>query len=121
MGASLGEFEQLVLLAIMRLGDEAYGVTIRRAIQERTGRDVSAGAVYTTLSRLEKRGFVSSRMGETAPERTGQRRRYYRVEREGALLLQRSMRDIGLMGQGMAPAIGRLAEELPADGQGNGT
>ncbi len=79
----LGEFEQAVLLAILRLRDNAYGVTIRRDISERTGRDVSFGAVYATLERLEAKGFVSSRFGEPTPERGGKRKRYFRVEAPG--------------------------------------
>ena len=69
MAGSLGEFEQLIMLAVLRLGQDAYGVTIRRAIEESTGRSLSAGAVYSTLGRLETRGLVSSRVGETVPER----------------------------------------------------
>ena len=62
---SLGEFEHLLLLAVMRLGDEAYGVTIQREIEERTGRPVSLGSIYPTMSRLEERGYVTSVMSQT--------------------------------------------------------
>ena len=111
MSVSLGEFEQLVLLAVLRLGDSAYGVQIRRAIEDKTGRDVAAGAIYTTLSRLEKRGFVSSRPGETIPERTGQRRRYYAVQPEGAAALYRSYSDVRRMAHGVLGDLESLARE----------
>ena len=77
---ALGEFEQIVLLAILRLGEEAYGVPIVEEIQRRTGREVSRTAVYVALTRLEKRGLVSSRMGDPTPERGGKAKRYFKVE-----------------------------------------
>jgi len=77
---ALGEFEQLVLLAILRLGDEAYGVPIVDEIERRTGRAVTRTAVYVALTRLEKRGLVSSRLGDPTPERGGKAKRYFRVE-----------------------------------------
>jgi DNA-binding PadR family transcriptional regulator len=69
MSESLGEFEQLVMLAVLRLEDEAYGATVRRELLERAGRDVSPGAIFTTLERLETRGLVASRYGEPTAER----------------------------------------------------
>jgi DNA-binding PadR family transcriptional regulator len=110
----MGEFEQLVMLAILRLKDRAYGVEIRREVAERSGRDVAAGAVYTTLGRLEERGYVRSRIGETAPERTGQRRKYYRVLPEGAAALHRSYTALKAMAYGVTAELERLAME--ADG-----
>jgi DNA-binding PadR family transcriptional regulator len=107
----MGEFEQLVMLAILRLKERAYGVEIRRAVAERTGRDVAAGAVYTTLGRLEGRGYVRSRIGETAPERTGQRRKYYRVLPEGAVALHRSYSALKAMASGVVGELERLAME----------
>jgi PadR family transcriptional regulator PadR len=109
MARALGEFEQLILLAVLRLGDDAYGMTIRRAVEQGTGRDVAAGAVYTTLGRLESRGLVSSRPGETVPERTGQRRRYYRLEPEGAAELYRAYSDVRRMARGLVPELADLA------------
>jgi DNA-binding PadR family transcriptional regulator len=109
MPISIGEFEQLLLLAVLRLGDDAYGVTIRRAVEDATGRQVAAGAVYTALSRLESRGLVSSRAGDTAPERTGMRRRYYRVQPEGARVVDRTLRHLEAMSRGLRPKIARLA------------
>ena len=69
----LGRFDHLLLLAVMRLGDEAYGMTIRRALAEHTGRDVAVGAIYTALARLETRGYVRSRLGEPTPDVEGRR------------------------------------------------
>ena len=109
MAGSLGEFEQLTLLAVLRLGEKAYGVTIRRAIEEGSGRDVSSGAVYTTLARLEKRGLVSSRVGEKAPERTGQRRKYYTVEPEGAAMVYDSVNVVSRMVAALVPRLAGLA------------
>jgi len=113
MPQTLGEFELLLLLAIVRLGDDAYGVTIRRAVLDQTGRDVSAGAMYTTLGRLEGRGLVSSREGESAPERTGMRRRYYQIRPEGARQIQQSMRHVEAMARGLGPQLAVLASARP--------
>jgi DNA-binding PadR family transcriptional regulator len=79
----LGEFEELVLLAIMKLGKNAYGVSISEAIEEVTGKRVSIGALYTTLQRLEEKGFISSTMGEATPERGGRAKRYFSIEIAG--------------------------------------
>jgi PadR family transcriptional regulator PadR len=89
----LGPFEEIVLLALLRLR-ETYGVPIRREIAERTGRDVSFGAVYTTLERLERKGYVSSRVGESTPERGGRAKKYYRIEAPGIKALERSQETI---------------------------
>jgi DNA-binding PadR family transcriptional regulator len=86
--AALGEFEQLVLLAVLRLGPKAYGATIRREIETRTGRELSISAVYTTLQRLEQKGLVRSRMGEPLPERGGRRRKYVDLLPAGARALK---------------------------------
>jgi DNA-binding PadR family transcriptional regulator len=80
----LGELEQLVLLAVARLGADGYGVTIRREIERRGGREVSVGAVYVTLERLEEKGLVASFLGEASPKRGGRARRHYRLETAGA-------------------------------------
>ena len=82
MSAALGEFEQLVLLAVLRLGEDAYGAAIRRELVECAGRDASPGAIFTTLERLEARGLVRSRFGEPTPERGGRRKRYYQLRAE---------------------------------------
>ena len=101
MANHLGEFEQLILFALLRLGDDAYGVRIRQEIEARTGREVSSGAVYTTLGRLEGRGFVQSRTAEATAPRGGRRRKYYRLLSTGAEALQRSYADVHLMADGM--------------------
>jgi len=75
----IGRFEHLLLLAVIRLGDDAYGMTIRRELAAHTGREISVGAIYTALSRLEERGYVQSKLGEPTPERGGKAKRYYRV------------------------------------------
>ncbi|MEZ5316482.1 MAG: helix-turn-helix transcriptional regulator [Vicinamibacterales bacterium] len=100
MGDWLGEFEQLVLFAVLQLEDGAYGVTIRQAIEDRTGRQVSAGAVYTTLERLEGRGLVLSAWGDPTPERGGKRKRYYRLRPEGRAALTRSWQALRAMARG---------------------
>jgi DNA-binding PadR family transcriptional regulator len=84
---SLGEFEQIVLLAVLRLGDEAYGVTILAEIAARTGRNPSPGALYTTLHRMEDKGLVTFRDGSPTPERGGRAKRFVTVTREGRAAL----------------------------------
>jgi DNA-binding PadR family transcriptional regulator len=79
----LGEFEQLVLLAVVRLADGAYGVPIRREIEKRTSRKVTVGALYSTLDRLEAKGYLSSWFADPTAERGGRSRRYFRVEPPG--------------------------------------
>jgi DNA-binding PadR family transcriptional regulator len=89
---ALGEFEQIVLLAILRLGDGAYGVTIRREIAECTEREPAPGALYTTLDRLEEKGLVSSRYGDPTPERGGRAKRYFTVTAAGVRAVARAQR-----------------------------
>ena len=98
---SLGGFEEIVLLAVMRLGEDSYGVTIKREIEERTGRNVSLGAIYPTLDRLEEKGFVSSRKGEPKRERGGRARRHFRLEEAGLAGLRRSRQEIAAMWEGL--------------------
>ncbi len=85
-----GEFEQVVLLALARLKDQAYGMAIRQEIEDRSGRDVAIGSVYSALDRMEKRGYVSATMGDPTPERGGRAKRYYRLELPGTLALNRA-------------------------------
>jgi len=87
---NLGEFEQLTLLAILRLGDEAYGVTIRAEISERAGRTVAPGALYTALERLEDKGLVKSRIGDPTPQRGGRAKRFFTVTAPGLKALARA-------------------------------
>lgn len=105
-GDSLGEFEQVVLLALIRLRNNAYGVTIRREIAERTDRDVSVGAIYTTLDRLERKGFVSSYRGKPTPERGGRAKRFYKIEAPGERALQRTRDTMDRMWEGLVPSPG---------------
>ena len=88
MALTLGEFEQLVLIAVVRLGDDAYGATIRRDIERRTGRRLAISAVYTTLDRLEWKGCVRSWIGEPTPERGGRRRKHFALQPLGARALK---------------------------------
>jgi PadR family transcriptional regulator PadR len=85
-----GSFEQLVLLAILRLGDNAYGMTVRRELEMRTGQPVSLGAVYTTLERLENKGYLASRAASGGPERQGRARRFFTVAGTGVEALKRA-------------------------------
>jgi len=101
----LGEFEQLLLFALLRLGADAYGVTIRQEIARRTGRDIAAGAVYTALERLEARGYVRSWMGEPTPERGGKRKKYYALQAEGSKALARSYENLQRMARGVSPRL----------------
>lgn len=101
----LGEFEQLVLFAVLHLDADAYGVSIRRAIEDRAGRRVSAGAIYTTLERLESRGLVTSEWGEPTPERGGKRKRYYRLETAGRDALSRSWHAMRAMARGSSQKL----------------
>lgn len=82
-GFSLGEFEQIVLLAILRLEDSAYGVTIQAEIESCAGRKTTPGALYTTLERLERKGLLCARSGEPTPARGGRAKRFYSVTKEG--------------------------------------
>jgi len=104
---ALGEFEQLILLALVRLGDDAYGVPIRGEIESRTGRSVSAGAVYTALERLQGRGFVSSRWGDPTPERGGKRKKFYALEPLGRRAIARSQEALKRMARGIQPKLSR--------------
>lgn len=103
----LGEFEQIVLLALVRLHNNAYGMSIRQEIEVRAGRDVSIGAVYTTLERLEEKGLVSSRRGEATAERGGRAKRYFRIKAPGILALNQSKRTFERMWSGVRP-VGAL-------------
>jgi|SRR5579883_3229893 DNA-binding PadR family transcriptional regulator len=87
---SLGEFEQIVLLAILRLGDNAYGVTIAGEISECTRREPAPGALYTTLDRLEDKGLVTSRLGDPTPQRGGRAKRYFALSAMGVEAITRA-------------------------------
>ena len=101
MGKTLGELEQMILLALISLGDDAYGASIRREIVSRTERDVSAGAVYTVLERLQSAGLVTSWVGDPAARRGGRRRKHYRIRPQGAELLRESRERMRRMADGL--------------------
>ena len=107
MGDTLGEFEQLVMLAVLRLQDDAYGTSIREELKARADRDVSPGAIFTTLERLEGRGLVASHLGEPTAERGGRRKRFYRLSPEGRRALSRSVETVRRMVRGLEPKLGR--------------
>ena len=99
--STLGEFEHVVLLAILRLGDEAYAVAIRDEILERTGRDVSRGSVYITLDRLETKGYLRSRLADPTPERGGRSKRYYALRPRAVEALKDSRRALVALWRGL--------------------
>ncbi len=100
-GKHLGDFEQLVMLAVMRLGAGAYGMAVRREIEANSGRHVSLGAIYATLDRLEDKGFVSSALAETTPERRGRAKRFFKVQAGGVRALQNSLAALDRMRMGI--------------------
>lgn len=99
---TVGDFEYLLLLALLRLGDDAYGVSIAREVEARTGRTVSPGAVYTALDRLERRRFVESWLGEPTPQRGGRRKRHYRLAATGRLAVEQRLALLADMARGLA-------------------
>ena len=101
----LGSFEQLVMLALLQLGDQAYGMTVRREIERRTGREVSLGAVYATLDRLEEKGYVRSSSAAGGPERGGRARRFFRVQASGVRVLRSSIVALDSMREAL-PGLG---------------
>ena len=105
---NLGEFEQIVLIGILRLEEEAYGATIRREIESRTGRRLSISAVYTTLERLEQKGLVRSWIGEPTGARGGRRRKHFALEPAGARALRAAYRAY----TGMAAGLERRLKTL---------
>lgn len=107
MSDVLGEFEQLVMLTVLRLDDGAYTGAVRQELLERAGRDVSPGAVFTTLERLESRGLVASRYGDPTPERGGRRKRYYRLRAEGRRTLARSLDTMRRVAEGLEAKLER--------------
>lgn len=100
-GELLGSLEQIILLALVRLGDNAHGMIVRREIEKCTGRNISIGAVYATLERLETKGYVSSFTGEPTPERGGRAKRLFRVEAAGKRALEVSEQTIRSMTAGL--------------------
>ena len=102
----LGEFELIILLTIIRLGDDAYGVPLSRELSKLRGRDVSVGSVYAALDRLELKGLIASSLGESTPERGGRAKRYFRVTEQGL----RSVRET-------RKVLSKLWKSLPSMGE----
>ena len=99
--SAIGELEALILLATLRLGGEAYGVSIRDEIEARTGRRLTRGAIYTALRRLEAKGFVTGALGEPTPERGGRAKKFLRVTPSGMAELRASTRDLDRLRAGL--------------------
>jgi len=104
----VGEFEHFVLLALVRLGNGAYGASIRREIRDRTGRDASVGTVYMTLGRLEKKRMIASYIGIPSAHRGGRRRKHYIMDGEGQKALGRAYRAFSAMATGMERELAQL-------------
>jgi DNA-binding PadR family transcriptional regulator len=101
----LGELEHVVLLAVLRLGKDGYGVTIREEIHGRTGRAISPGTIYPTLDRLERKGFVRSVAGPPAAERGGRSRRLYRIAAGGLAALRASEQALSALRSGFEDVL----------------
>jgi PadR family transcriptional regulator, regulatory protein PadR len=99
--SALGEFEQVVLLAILRLGDEAYSVAVQNEIVRCTGRDVSRGSIYITLDRLETKGYLRSWLADPTPERGGRAKRYYELRPRAIEALRESRRALVALWRGL--------------------
>jgi PadR family transcriptional regulator PadR len=107
MAGTLGELEQLLLMALLRRGGQASGVELREELHDRTGRVALPGAVYTIMERMRERGLVTSFTGEATPARGGRRRKYYRIAPAGEEALARSYRQIERMVEGISDRLHR--------------
>jgi PadR family transcriptional regulator, regulatory protein PadR len=105
----LGEFELLIMLTIIRLGEDAYGVPISREIEQQTGRSVAFGTVYATLERLQRKGFVSSNLGDATPERGGRAKRYFRATSTGLRTVRETKRSLIRLWHGLRELEGGVA------------
>ena len=104
--SALGEFEQVVLLSILRLGDDAYAVSVRDEIARCTGREVSRGSIYITLDRLETKGYLKSRLADPTPERGGRAKRYYALRPRAIGALRDSRRALVALWRGLEGLLG---------------
>jgi PadR family transcriptional regulator PadR len=109
---SLGEFEQLILLALVRLGDQGYGVSIHNEIVRRARRDVTVASVYKTLERLELKGLAASALGEPTAERGGRRKKHFRIQPAGRRALTHALASLQRMTDGLTPDFDAA---VPAD------
>jgi PadR family transcriptional regulator PadR len=107
--SQLGEFELIVLLALLRVGDDAYGVPIARVIEESTGREVGIGSVYAALERLQQKGMVASSLGDPTPERGGRAKRYFRITKAGLQQVRRTRKALVALWQGLPQLEGGKA------------
>jgi PadR family transcriptional regulator, regulatory protein PadR len=105
----LGSFELMVMLVLIRLGDNAYGVPISEELEKRTGRDVAIGSVYAALERLEDKGFVRSELGEPTAERGGRAKRYFHVTARGLKEVRETQRSLATLWQGLPELQGGKA------------
>ncbi len=105
---SLGELELVVLLALLRLGEGAYGASIRDEIRLRTGRNITPGAIYPTLDRLERKGLLRSYAGDPVPERGGRAKRHFVIERSGLAELRRTWGQYAALATGVELALGTV-------------
>jgi len=110
MGRALGEFEHFVMLALVRLREDAYGVTIKDEIEARTGREIYVGAVYTALARMQKNGYVTAEVGEPTAKRGGRRKKYYRLAEAGREALRQSHNALRGMTTGIENELEAIAD-----------
>ena len=103
---TLGELEHVVLLALLRLDSNAYGAAIRQLLQAEIDRDVALGALYSTLERMEKKGLVVSKLGESTAQRGGRPKRFFSVTAEGKSALKQAKQAMDQMWQGVAFKLG---------------
>ena len=99
----LNDFEQMVLLSLIRLHPNAYGVSIHRELAERAGREVALAQIYATLDRLEAKGFVKSRIGEATPERGGRRKKHFEITAKGQVALNEAREAMDALWDGVQP------------------
>lgn len=107
-GDYLGEFEQMVLLAVARLKGDAYGMAILEELQRRTGVEAAVASVYAALDRMGRRGYVRSAVGASTPERGGRAKRYFFLEPEGAMALVRARSALNALWEGLPSDPGAL-------------
>jgi DNA-binding PadR family transcriptional regulator len=108
--STLGDFEQLILLALVRIGDQAYGVSIHDEIVGRARRDVTVAAVYKTLERLEDKGLIASTLGQPTAERGGRRKKFFRIQPAGKRALSQALASLRRMADGLAPELDPLPD-----------
>jgi DNA-binding PadR family transcriptional regulator len=107
----LGEFELMILLAVIHLGEEAYGVPISRELERHRGRDVSVGSVYAALERMEAKGLVASSLGDPTPERGGKAKRYFRITKVGLRQVRETRRVLSELWRALPELKPELKEE----------